>query len=486
MISSMGIVGAGTSRRWLQSQDLSLRAVPLVGSVAFVVIAVNYALWWDPLVHHVDAWWVPSDFYINYFATSAFVHGHWGAIYAGHTGFISFPGVIALLAPAVAMAQALHLSLGVPYTAVSTPTTWLVLEPIALLAGTMALFSVDAVARRLELPVLRRSLLMAVEVVALWDLLENNWHPEDALAVAFVLWAILAVLDGRWRRAGWLLGLAVAFQPLALLALAAVVALAPKGTAGRLLVRAGLPAALLLAGPVIANPRTTLRAVIDQPAYPLVNHPTPWLHFAPRLSEGVVAGGPVRLVAVIVAVLVSWFVCRRTERPELVLWVVAVSFAARSLFEAVMVAYYIWPTLAVGLIVAARARWARFGVVCVLSLFATFFALHGWRGEWGWWSVLVLCIGAVLVAAWPARPGIRCSPVRRSPMATTYDRGPDQGGIEEEMEPGLLVVGSSGQIDRGEGSGGRAPLSLAWRLPPSGQRPLPCGDARRSLSDPHA
>jgi hypothetical protein len=298
----------------------------------------------------------------------------------------------------------MHLWIGTPYTAVSTPTTWLVLEPFDLLAGCAALFSIDTVARRLEIPTVRRLVMMAAQVFALWDLLIYSWHPEDALAVAFGLWGLLAAWDGRWRRAGWLIGLGIAFQPLLLLAVAAVVALAPHRARAGLLVRACVPAAVLLAGPLMANPRVTLRALLDQPNSTVHDHPTPWIHFAPHLGDGMVAAGPARLVAVVAAVVVSTLVCRRTMSPERLLWIVAVCFATRSLFEAVMDPYYVWPVLAVALVVAARASWARLAAACALSSCATVLAVHDWRGEWTWWSLVAISTGATVLAAWPARP----------------------------------------------------------------------------------
>jgi hypothetical protein len=304
----------------------------------------------------------------------------------------------------VALAHALHLSIGVPYTAITTPTSWLMLEPFDLLAACTALFAVDAVARHLGVPLVRRAVLTVAEVAVLWDVVIWQWHPEDAFAVALALWGLLAAFGGRWRRCGWLLGAGIAFQPLVVLALAAVVAKVPRRALTAVMARAVAPAAVLLAGPLVANPRGTLHALLDQPNSIAVGHPThptPWVHLAPHLGGGVVAAGPARLVAVVVAVVVSWMVCRRTGRDEVVVWAVALAFATRSLFEAVMVAYYLWPALAVALIVAARTTRVRFAAACVLSSFATSFALLGWRGEWPWWSVMVMCTAVILVAAWP-------------------------------------------------------------------------------------
>jgi hypothetical protein len=370
-----------------------------------VFVAVTYALWWGPAIHHSGGWWIPSDIYISYFPTNALIHGHLASVYKPNSGLVTFPGILVLLAPAVALVNALHLSVGSSLAAVNAPGMWFALEPFNLLAGCAALFSVDALARRLNVPLLRRSVLMAVEIVILWNLLDNQWHPEDAVAVAMAIWGLLAAFDKRWPRCGWLLGVGMAFQPLIVLVVVAVVAVAPRRNALGLVIRAGLPGAALLAGPLLANPRATLHAIIVQPGYPGANHPTPWLHFAPHLADGAVSSGPARMVAVILASVVSWVVCRRTQRIETMAWIVALCFATRGLFEAVMVAYYIWPTLAVALVVSARRSQTRFAAACGLAAYATVSAARQWQGEWAWWSVLLLCVGMVLVLAWPGREG---------------------------------------------------------------------------------
>jgi hypothetical protein len=110
------------------------------------------------------------------------------------------------LTPAVALGQSLHLLVGVPYTAVATPTMWLLLEPFDLLAGCLVLCSIDAVARGLGVSKSRRTFLVVAELITLWNPVVYQWHPEDAFAVAFGLWGLLAASDGRWKRAGWLMG----------------------------------------------------------------------------------------------------------------------------------------------------------------------------------------------------------------------------------------------------------------------------------------
>lgn len=387
---------AFTARSWCAE-----RAVPLAGSAVFAVVGANYVLWWLPLVHHVDAWWITGDFWHTYFATAAFVSGHWSAIYASKNALITLPGILVVLSPLVSLAQHLHLSIGFPYTLITTPIAWLVVMPADIAAGCVLLFATDAMARHFRVPPDRRVVLVLGEVVALWGVAVWQWHPEDVLAVALMIWALLAAFKQRWSRCGWTLGVAIAFQPLSLLALAPLLALTPRTSRIPNVVRAVVPALVLTVGPLLANPGATLRAIIDQPNSTILNHVTPWVRLAPRLGSGLVAAGPARLVAVIVASSFGWILCRRNPRPEVVVWVIAAAFAARSFFEAVMVMYYIWPVLAVGLVLAARSSRTRFLTVCAISSFATMFAFSSWRSQWGWWSVLLVCITAILYLTRP-------------------------------------------------------------------------------------
>ena len=373
----------------------------MAGSALFFVVVANFVLWWIPVVRRFNAWWVPGDFWHTYFATNAFVSGHWSSVYASNNGFLPFPGILVALSPLVSLAQHLHLSIGLPYTAISTPIALLVVMPAYIAAGCVLLFAVDALAREMCVPTNRRVILVVAEMIALWDVIVWVGHPEDTLAVAFTIWAILAAFKKRWSRCGWMLGLAVAFQPLSLLALAPILAMTPKGSRLANLFRSIVPAFVLTVGPLLANPRATLRAIVDQPSSTILNHATPWARFAPHLGKGMVAAGPARLVPLIAAFSVSWVICKRSPRPEVVFWLVAAAFVARSFFEAVMVSYYVWPALAVGLVLAARSSWTRFIAVCAISSFATAFALSSWKSQWGWWSVLLVCIATVLFVTRP-------------------------------------------------------------------------------------
>ena len=64
------------------------------------------------------------------------------------------------------------------------------------------------------------------------------------------------------------------------------------------------------------------------------------------------------------------------------------TLALRSVFEPVMVAYYVWPVLAVALIPAAR-RWPHLLPTAAVTSTITFVSQATWRSEWTWWTPMV-------------------------------------------------------------------------------------------------
>ena len=123
-----------------------------------------------------------------------------------------------LYAPLAMLTGALGMSEDFPYV-LAHPTSWLLLGPYELLIGSVVLFALDSLAQRLDVPKTRRAVLCFVEAAILWVVDARMGHPEDALALAFAVYALLALWNGRSKRAGWLFGLAVLFQPLVLLML---------------------------------------------------------------------------------------------------------------------------------------------------------------------------------------------------------------------------------------------------------------------------
>ena len=89
------------------------------------------------------------------------------------------------------------------------------------------------------------------------------------------------------------------------------------------------------------------------------------------------------------------------------LWWTAVTLALRSVFEPVMVAYYLWPPLAVALVAAAR-DWSRLVPTGCVTVVLTFFSQIQWRNPWIWWTPMVIGLALALyfarIRTRPSRP----------------------------------------------------------------------------------
>jgi hypothetical protein len=392
------------------------RLFPLLATAALVVIGMTSTTIIGPHLIDRTAWSLPEDLWGTLVAASRLVHLDLSGLYTQPTGLVTFPGAAVILAPAVAVTDAAGLSLQHPGPHNTQPTVWLVAGTYMIIISAVALFAADALAERLGARRGKRAFLAAASGVVLWNVSVEWGHPEDAVAVGLLLFAILALSDAKPARAAWLTGAAIAVQPLVLLALPIMLAVVePRRLAG-FLARAAAPATVLLGAAAAANWTATYHAVTRQPNWPSVDHPTPWTPLAPHMAGGAVADGPARALAILVACGCAIIVGRRlgparhgatwswaTLRE--VLWWAAVALALRSVFEPVMVAYYLWPGLAVALITAARS-WPRLLSASAIAVAVTFGSQSSWRSPWGWWGSMVAGLALTLIFA--------CVPLRRT------------------------------------------------------------------------
>jgi hypothetical protein len=135
-----------------------------------------------------------------------------------------------------------------------------------------------------------------------------------------------------------------------------------------------------------------------------------------------VAAGPGRIVSIVAACACALVVARRgravrSPGPAVpwghdtlacLLWWVAVALALRSAFEPVMVAYYLWPPLAVALAAVAR-DWRRLLPVGVVAVVLTFFSQVQWHDPWAWWTPMVAGLALALYFA-RVLPGVSPPP----------------------------------------------------------------------------
>ena len=352
---------------------LGRRRFPLLAIAGLIAAGMFATTWGSPLTRTWEAhltgkpaFALPADLWATLVAARRLLHLDLRGLYTAPTALVSFPGTALILVPAVALIKAAGLGLAAPSAINPHPGAWLLAGPYEMGLSGVALLAADSLAERLDVARPRRALLATAGAVALGNVSLAGGHPEDAVATGLFLAGILALSDSRASRSAWLVGAALAVQPLVLLALPVIVAvLEPRRLAGYL-ARAAAPAALLLGTAATANWKATARAVTSQPNWPTADHATPWTSLAPHMSSGAVAAGPCRALAILLASGCSLILRRRWRAkcqmarwsPEFLgelLWWVAAALAIRCVFEPVMVAYYLWPALAVALVTASTS-----------------------------------------------------------------------------------------------------------------------------------
>jgi hypothetical protein len=389
---------------------LSRRLFPLLATVGLIAFGIASTIWWGPALLGKTAWSLPDDLWATLAAAQRLMHGDLAGLYTPPTRLVTFPGAAVILVPVVAIIDASHLSLQVQNAHNLHPAAWLIAGPCEIALSAVTLFAADAIAERLGADRAKRAVLAGASAVALWSVSVRWGHPEDAVAVGLLLYAILALSESRTARSAWLMGAAVAIQPLVLLALPIMaVVIEPRRLAG-FLTRAAIPAALLVGAAAAANWTATVHAVTSQPNWITVDQVTPWASLAPHEGTGPgVAAGPARLLAIIVACGCALAAGRRwraargaprwdTQTLQEVLWWTAVALALRSVFEPVMVAYYLWPPLAVALIASSRA-WSRLIPASAAAAVLTLVSQATWRGPWSWWAPMIALLALTLFLA---------------------------------------------------------------------------------------
>ena len=257
-------------------------SIPLAGSFLLLGVYMATTLWVLPAHDHLRGWQYPMDLW-NYLQLAHLADvGAYQAIY-GQPTIGTTPGIVVVLMPAWYIIHVTGMSVSYGFM-LARPTGWLLLGPYEVLLSAPALFAVDATAVSLGASTRRRLLLCGAEVHALYNVV--LWgHPEDALAVALLLYACLASSRTQSTRTAWLIGATVAFQPFVLLALPVLLfGITPKKW-GAILWRAAAPTAALLALPLILDWSVTRQSLLTQATFPTVNRPTPWIHFAPSLGQ---------------------------------------------------------------------------------------------------------------------------------------------------------------------------------------------------------
>lgn len=446
----------GTEVLWRLRRAVSHRGPAWVAAGLMVVAGLAFMFTWGALRGHPGVWATQGDLWGILRAAHFVMWGDIGGVYTPGNGVVAFPALPVLLAPVAWLCDALNLSQSVAPYFLPRPSAALLLEPVELLLASVVVFGADALAERLAVCRRRRCWLVVVTGVLAWPVAALWGHAEDLVATGLAMYSFAALIDGRWKRAGWLLGIGIAFQPLvALLAPLAMVTV-PAGRRVWFAVRSACLSVALVGLALISDAPDTIRALVQQPTSPAVNYPTPWASVAPRivppptpprllavLGHGhavklsppvtMVAAGPGRTLDVICALLVAGYAWRRPGSPLRLVWCAALVLGLRCTFEAVMTPYYVTPALVVAAVVVAGLDRRRFvaasAVAGATSVLAYFHA-----DPWLWWSAVSVGMGGVLLLSYPS--------------ATAVDV--DEEG-EEERSPvrgggALLTTGSPGRV----------------------------------------
>ncbi len=362
-------------------------------------------LWAIPETDHDPSRWaIAPDVWTNFQVAHLTIIGAYSALYNGG-GYLAPPALPLLLAPVWELSHLLGLAVGYGKL-VARPSAWYLLGPTTALLCSFELFAADSLARELGAARARRIALAGVSAIALWTVVAWG-HPEDAIAVAFLIYAIGQGLRERWVRCAWLLAAAFAFQPLVSLAIPVVLGAAPLRRLPGFIARILAPTVLMLIGPMIVNPTETMIALVEQPAIPSRGRPTPWLHLTrPILHQGIreFSGGPPRLIALVIALGLGVFVHRQRPDALTVTWLAACALALRTAFDPVVLPYYTWPAIAVALIAAAARSPFRLGATIVAATLTTIMADTDIYAERLWWWILLALAATMITSAGLLRP----------------------------------------------------------------------------------
>jgi hypothetical protein len=414
---------------------LMRRMFPLLASIGLIAVGM-FTTTLGPTWTGQAEWALPYDLWGTLIAAVRLSHGDVGGLYTSPTGLVSLPGAAIILVPCAVVITLTGLSLQIPGPQNLHPPVWLLAGPYQIALCCVTLFAADALAEQLGVTRWKRAVLAVAGACALWNVSARWGHPEDAVAVGLLLYAILALSRSRFALAGWLAGAAVCVQPLVLLPLPLLLAVLPWRRMPPFLVRAALPSVVLLGAAALANWHATDTSVTSQPNSPVINHPTAWTSLAPHMSSTNVAAGPARLATIVLACCCALAVRRRwlaqltaaQARPAPapdggppgggiaggahwwpaalladVLWWTALALALRSFFEPVMVSYYPWPPLAVALIPAATLSWPRLLSAGVVAGGVTAMAQGPSHSPWIWWLPLVAALALMLAVSRPWR-----------------------------------------------------------------------------------
>jgi hypothetical protein len=272
---------------------------------------------------------------------------------------------------------------------------------LALLAGLVAWLRAAGRGRTGWEPF---TVVLIAGLVPVWTCVEEFFHPQDLVAMGFVLGALAAGLRGRWRLAGVLIAIAVLSQQSALLVAAPLFLLAPPQKRFQYL-SAAVASTLAIAVPLLVmSSGTALHALT------VGSGNGPFFHNT-VLGQVSLAGTSLlfatRIVPILLAFALAWWALRKFGRaalwePDILLSVMAFCIGLRVLFDSNFFPYYLMALSVLLVLLEVQRGRVRGSLVAWLALgilVANAWPLSPfWWMAWGSTAQLVLALGIALIA----------------------------------------------------------------------------------------
>jgi hypothetical protein len=407
---------------------LGVSLLAVIGAMAFAML--------DSSVLHGSGQYEASfnDLWRNWADGAYLTHaGAYGHIYLLDRTLETAPALQVAIAPIARMAAGL--SFPNP-SVVLYPQAFWVAGPLFLAALALPLCAGDRWLQYMGVADLRRRLpVLAVMAITLPPIALFG-HPEDMIALGSMLYGLVAAMEGRHRAAGWWLGVALAFQFFAFLAIPIALLFLKRRQWGPVFIRmVAVPLSVLLV-PLVTEPSATLHQLLHQKVYDDAGYISPTWHLDPggaALIRVLVALASIPVALVLARILPA----DRREAAHLVAWIVAALFALR-VFEPELVPYFLAPTLALFPISASRASQWRFVAVCAVAIWLNWWVHVAVDERWSLWLLL---IGQLAVLGWLSFPGIRLGQISdpaggppKLVAARAGDRRPATFGGQREVK----------------------------------------------------
>jgi hypothetical protein len=374
---------------------LGVSLVGLGGALAFAMLDAS-------VLHGAGAWYNTTftDFWETWVTSADVTFGAgFGHVYILDRALETAPAIEVVVAPIARLA--LHLPFPLQGL-VLYPKAFLVAAPLYLSAMALPICAADRLLSFMGVTDLRRRLIVLATMAVTLPTPALGGHPEDLVALGAMLYGLVAALEERHRAVGWWLGVALAFQFLAFLAVPiALVLLKRRQWLVALVPMILLPLSVMIV-PLVSAPTETVSQVFHQKVFDVFGNITPLWNLDPGVAA--LVRGLIALAAVPAAVVVARVIPEdRRAAANLIVWVLALLFALRA-FEPELPTYFLAPALALPALSASQRSWWRLVSTSVVAVWLTWWLHDPVQARWSQWLFLLAQLGVLGWLAMPPRP----------------------------------------------------------------------------------